>query len=149
MFLNEFLRDRADSEPDQKREDDQIIQMPDDRDKVGDEIHRRKGISHRAAKQPPRRLWTSRIGGDRPPDLNLPANALRCACKFLFHSGKSLDKQVADVDPLGNGIIRQASDLAIQFLPAGIIPHQLERVPPEVEVAIDRLDRVEFLPKIG
>ena len=50
-------------------------------------------------------------------------------------------KEISHVDPLDSRVVGKTADHGVKVLPASVIPHELERVSPEVEVAIDRLFR--------
>src|SRR5205823_11671609 len=45
MLSHDFGRDQYDDQRDSERNDDEVIKVPDDRDKVRDQVNRRSGVS--------------------------------------------------------------------------------------------------------
>lgn len=65
VFADEFFRDDSNCQPDEKWNNEQIIEISNHGNEIRNEINRRQSVCHRATKQPTPKPGTSRIRQNR------------------------------------------------------------------------------------
>ncbi len=86
MFLQQRAGDRADREPDQQRNDNDVVEVAEHGDEVGDEIQRRDGVGHGEAEEKLGRAGRAGIGQDSAIEKKLRSEPLKRA-RSLFIEG--------------------------------------------------------------
>lgn len=87
MFLVEFGRNALDGEDDEERNDDQVVELPQNGNEIGDEVKGQEGISNGCPQEPARTFGGAWVLVEALEDVEILFEKLTCLNEFFFDHG--------------------------------------------------------------